>query len=156
MNYKALCVLLSAAMILPVTGCSFPQFQLGRQKAPVISGSYEGAVPVTGSQTDLGIGYFESSLPVYLDIAEDNTFKMELGLKELKKDLYDVADDIEADGVYIVKDVTVDGVDYYEGTVQHVDDQFVFSGEGIEFTAFYEDGVLTAEDLLGESFIEFQ
>ncbi len=151
MNYKAISVLLSVSVMLPLSGC------IKTSKAPVISGSYEGAIPVSGSRTDLGIGYFESSLPVYLEIGEDNTFTMELDLRALKDELYDVADDIESGGVYVVKDVTVEGNDYYEGTVTYVDDHFEFSADEIEFDATIdEDGILTAEDFFGEDIVQFE
>lgn len=146
MNYKVLCVVLSAAAAMSVASCG--------KKAPAVAGNYEGAVPIIGENKSLGIKEFESSLPVYLSIGRDNTFQIDLGFRELKKDLNGVIKDIERDGVYTVKDITVSGTDHYEGTYEYKDGRFVFTGD-IDFTMTYEDDVLQAENLFGEKTIKF-
>lgn len=147
MNNKVLCVAMSTVIALAATSCG--------QKAPDIAGKYESEIAVSGGRSDIGISDFDSSLPVYLVVGKDNTFSIDLGFKELKKDLNKKADDIERGSVYIVKDITVTGTDHYEGTVEYKDGQFVFTGD-LSFVATYEDGTLSADNLFGEKNLEFK
>lgn len=146
MNYKALCAGLSTVLLLTSAGCG--------KKPAAIAGKYEASIPVTGSNSALGIREFDSSLPVYLTVGKDNTFSIDLGFKELKRDLNSVADSIERGGVLVVKDVTVTGSDHYEGTYEYKEGQFVFSGD-VDFIVTVEDDTLLAESLFGEKTIKF-
>lgn len=146
MNYKIVSAVLATAMLLTCGGCA-------KKKGKDISGKYTGSVSVSGENRSLGIRSFDAELPVYLKIDDENSFVLTLGFKELKKDLNKVVDDIEAGGVYVVKDLTITGADTYEGTVEFVDGEYVFSGD-IDFTATLEDGTLQAAGLLGAD-IEF-
>lgn len=148
MNNKIVCFVLAAILaVFCFAGC-------GRNKTPDIAGKYEGTLAISGENRGLGIKGFDAEMPVYLKIDKENNFTLELGFKELNKDLNKVVDDIEGDGVYIVKDVSILGNDTYEGTVEYIDGEFVFSGD-IDFTADFEDGTLTASDLFGAKTLEF-
>lgn len=147
MNNKALCIALSASLALTVAGCG--------KKAPDISGKYEGVIPVYVNNRDYGVKGTDAELPVYLVVGKDNTYTIDLGFRELTRDLYKVADDIEEGGEFIVKDVRVSGTDHYEGTVEYVDGKFVFSGD-IDFVASADEKTLLADNLFGEKKIEFK
>ncbi len=147
MNNKALCVAMSAVLVLTATSCG--------KKAPDIAGKYEGEVIVVVENRDLGVRGTDAALPVYLVVGKDNTYSIDLGFRELNKDLNGIADSIEKNGEYIVKEVKVSGSDHYEGTIEYVDGQFVFAGD-VDFVASYEDGTLRADSLFGEKNLEFK
>lgn len=147
MSNKVLCALLCATTLLTAAGCG--------KKVPEISGKYEAYVPVSVGNRDIGVRTVDATLPVFLNVGQDGTYTVSLGLRELKRDLNRVADKIERDGRYLVSDIEIKGEEEYEGAYEYKDGQYIFTGD-MEFSATLDNGTLVIDSFLGEKNLEFK